>query len=151
MRERPTCSAAHPDFRYSDNVAATDMNFVDELLATNSVFTTVTIVLVLAHAGALLGTAAFGKGIKPVLLVNLTVAAAVLVEKTPRLGIAIGYAGYHSLSLWAFELSTLLTSAAALLGRRIPAPVVWVPFSFNFLLSAALLVFALTFRMTRLF
>ena len=77
-------------------------------------------------------------------------AAAVLAYQLPSGGIAI-VQDNAVLLLVAFEIVTALTSIGALCGLRIPSWIVWFTFAINFLLIAALAVFLLTFKMTRLF
>jgi hypothetical protein len=108
------------------------------------------VVIVLAQGAVLLWVAGFRKGIKPILVVNLIVAATVLLYNATRLPIAIHYQEYRLLGLVAFECGAMIASAGALLGVRIPAWLIWLAFGVNLLLSAALMIFMLTFKMTRL-
>ena len=89
------------------------------------------------------------RDIKPALVVNLIVAAAVLAYQFPLQGTAV-LQDSALLRLVAFEIVTALTSMGALCGLRIPNWIVWLTFAINFLLIAALAAFLLTFKM-RLF
>jgi hypothetical protein len=60
------------------------------------------------------------------------------------------YADYAPLAVTAFAAATFVCAAGALYGLRIPAWVNWTAFAVNFSLSALLLAFMLTFKITRL-
>jgi hypothetical protein len=106
-------------------------------------------VLVLAHAGAF---AWFwrGRGIAPVLWLNLLVSGAVAAVWLPGLGRLFDYVD----AVWlfvAFEYAAFALSLAAVLGGRVPRAAVWTVFAAHAALTAAALVFFFTFKMTRLF
>lgn len=102
------------------------------------------VLFVLVFIGALIW--GLRRSITPVLIVNVLSAAAtaIYIFSAPGL-INLIYA------LGLFELGVLGTSAAALSGIRIPAWAIWLGFGINFVLLAAMTVFLLTFKMTRLF
>jgi hypothetical protein len=94
---------------------------------------------------------ALRKGLGPVLGLNVIVAAGILVYNANQLGSMLDYADYRLMALMAFALATLLISAAALFGLRIPAAMIWTAFTGNFIMSLLFMAFALLFKMDRLF
>lgn len=108
------------------------------------------VVGVVAQLGILLWATAWRGGIKPILVVNLIIAGAVLLYNATRLPAAIQYQDYPLIGLILFEFATLIASAGALYGVRVPSWLIWIAFAVNFLLCIALMLFILTFRMTRL-
>jgi hypothetical protein len=121
-------------------------NAVDQLMG----YQATPILIVLAHCGALLWAAGFRKGIKPLLVVNLLLAAAIVVYNIGALGPAIAHNDYAIMSLAGFELITLLSSICAFAGIRVPSWIIWIGFGVNFLLAVALMAFVLSFKMTLL-
>ena len=121
-------------------------NAVDQLMG----YQATPILIVLAHCGALLGAAGFRKGIKPLLVVNLLLAAPIVGYNIGALGPAIAHDDYAITSLVGFESITLLSSICALAGIRVPSWIIWIGFGVNFLLAVALMAFVLSFKMTRL-
>ena len=109
------------------------------------------VVIVLAHVAALIWAVALRKGLGPVLGLNLVIAAGILAYNADHLGIMLRYADYPLLALMAFALVTLLISAAAIFGWRIPVALIWITFAGNFIMSTLLMAFALLFKMNRLF
>ena len=109
------------------------------------------VIIVLAQICVLAWAVAFRGGLKPILVVNITIAAVVLLYNTGYLEIAIRYGEYERIWLMVFEGITLVTSAAALGRLPVPAWIVWTCFAVNFAMCLALMVFMLTFRLTRLF
>jgi hypothetical protein len=109
------------------------------------------VVIVLAHIAALIWAVALRKGLGPVLGLNVIVTAGILVYNANQLGSMLDYADYRLMALMAFALATLLISAAALFGWRIPTALIWTAFAGNFAMSLLFMAFALLFKMDRLF
>jgi hypothetical protein len=109
------------------------------------------VISVVAQLGILLWATVWRGGTKPILVVNLIIAGAVLLYNATRLPTAIEYQEYPLIGLMLFELAAFVASAGALYGFRIPSWLLWIAFSVNFLLCIALMLLILTFRMTRLF
>lgn len=109
------------------------------------------VVIVLAHVAALIWAVALRKGLGPVLGLNLVIAAGILAYNANQFGSMLDYADYRLMALMAFALATLLISAGALFGLRIPAALIWIAFAGNFAMSLLFMAFALLFRMDRLF
>ena len=105
--------------------------------------------LVLAHGIA--GYWAWRRGdLKPVLALNAAFAAMVLVYRVPGLPMAIATQDTAVLVLLGFEALALAGSIAALCGWAMPRGLIRSVFAAHALISVALLVFAFTFRITRL-
>ena len=121
-------------------------NFLDALLDDKATH----VVNVAVQLGILLWALAFRGGIKPILAVNLVMSGTVLLYNATRLLTAVQYQEYPLIGLNLFELATLIASAGALYGLRVPSWLIWIAFSVNFLLCIALMLFVLTFSMGRL-
>ena len=107
------------------------------------------VIIVLAQVAIL----AWGwrRGVTPILWVNVILASAVILYNVTQIPTAIRFQDSVLLGFILFELGVLAVSVAAPSGLPIPAWLVWAAFAVNFVLSVALMVFALTFKMTRLF
>ena len=114
-------------------------------------FKPTSLVLVLAHLGALIWALRPRGSIVPVLALNLVMATGILVYNAPHFATLLANADAAPLALVAFALVNLLASAAALARRGLPAAIVWVPFGIDFALIVLLTIFLFTFKMTRLF
>jgi hypothetical protein len=119
--------------------------FVDQLMGAKAA-----IVIVLTHIAALAWAVMLRKGIGPALLLNLVLSAAIFTYNADHLVIMLRYADYAPLALTAFAAATFVCAAGALYGLRIPAWINWTAFAINLALSTLLLVFILTFKITRL-
>jgi hypothetical protein len=121
-------------------------DLLDQLMAAKST----SVVIVLAHAGAL--AAAFGpyKTIKPALLLNLIVAGGILAYNAADVQAMIGHANWTLLALTVFALVTLLCSLGALYGLRIPRWLIWSEFAVDFALSVLLMAFMFLIRFDRM-
>jgi hypothetical protein len=118
-------------------------------LSSNQEFEIATVALVLALGGAA-WWAIRKRTIAPVLVANAGLAAAALIYNIPSLKYAVAGGDEIVLGFLAFELATLILSAAALWGLRIPKFANAAAFAINFILSAGFLFLAFTFRITRL-
>lgn len=105
----------------------------------NSALLAGAVILVLGHAGALLLSVGLLKNIRPVIWFNLIVAAGVLS------GLSLAANSDDSRVIWLIGLAlfTLLTSAAALGGARVPPLLILTEFVIDFLISAILLAFVI--------
>jgi hypothetical protein len=124
-------------------------NVIDQLLSSNSRFQAVATLLVLAHGVAGYWTWRRGDLI-PVLVLNAALAITILIYRAPGLPAAIAAQDVAILALLAFEALALTGSVAALCGWTIPRGLVCLVFAVHALSSVALMVFAFTFRITRL-
>ena len=111
----------------------------------NSTLLTVTVVLVLGHAAALLLSVVLRKRIGAVIWLNLVVASGVL------LGPSFAANGNDLRATWltGLEALTLVSCALALGGVRIPVLLIWTEFAINFLLSAIALAFVIFLSQAR--
>ncbi len=125
-----------------------------QLLSNNTIFQAASLFAVIAHVAALVAVFLLRKGFKPVAILNMIVAVAILAYLLPRLfrfGIPFDSLQFM---LLVSELVLLAASYLALSGAaRAPYATViaWIGYCGNFLLSAGLCWFAFFFRMTRLF
>jgi hypothetical protein len=119
--------------------------FVDQLMGANAV-----VVIILAHVAALAWAVVLRKGMVPALLLNLVLSAAILAYNADHLVIMLQYADYAPLALSAYAAVTFGCAAGTLYGLRIPAWINWTAFAVSLALSALLLVFILSFKITRL-
>jgi hypothetical protein len=103
------------------------------------------VIVVLGHAGALLLSVALPKSIGPIIWFNLIVALGILLGPS----FAANSDEFRVMWLTALQVLTLLSSAAALGGARIPVPLIWAEFAINFLLSAIALAFVVFLSQAR--
>lgn len=116
---------------------------IDQLMSAEA-----TSVLIVLLYGAALAWALMGRGIRPVLIINAATAAAIALYVFSARGLSL----YNSEQLLGvFEIVVFLTSGAALVGIRLPQWPTWTGFAVNFALASALMLFMMTFKMTRLF
>ncbi|HEY4142505.1 MAG TPA: hypothetical protein VGM57_13885 [Pseudolabrys sp.] len=106
--------------------------------------------IVLAHVAALVWATVLRKGMTPALIVNLVLSAAVIGYNADHLGVMLEFADAAPLALTAYAAAAFLCAACALYGLRIPARINWTVFAVNFSMSVLLLVFIVTFKITRL-
>jgi hypothetical protein len=124
-------------------------NVIDQLLSSNSRLQAVATLLVLTHGIA--GYWAWRRGdLIPVLALNAAFAAIVLIYRAPGLPMAITAQDTAVLVLLAVEALAFTGSVAALCGWAMPRGLVRLVFAAHTLISVALVVFAFTFRITRL-
>jgi hypothetical protein len=105
--------------------------------------------LLLAHIGALVWSGWLRKGIAPVLALNLLVSASVVIYWGLRITELANYVDV----VWAFvafELVGLVTSLLAVFRVRVPQAAIWIEFTAHALMTAAAVLFMLTFHLTRL-
>lgn len=106
------------------------------------------------HIAALVAVFLFRQGFKPIAMLNMVIAVAVLAYLAPRFfSYGFPFDSFQFLLLVG-ELVTFTASWLALLGAaRAPYAtfIAWAGFCGNFLLSAGLFWLAFFFRMTRLF
>ncbi len=106
------------------------------------------VAFVLAHAGALTWAWRF-RTVAPVLVLNIIFAAGILVYNLPDFTLILVEVDAR-LALVVFAAVSLLASIAALARWRFATGIVWAAFVVDFALCASLLVFLLTFKITRL-
>lgn len=116
----------------------------------NMTLQAVTVAILLAHGAALLW-AVLRRTIRPIVWLNLCVAAAVLLYWLPQTARVISNGDVQVMALSGFALASMTMSLAALRGLRIPAWLIFVPFALQMAASVVAVVFAFTFRITRLF
>lgn len=119
--------------------------FIDQWMGS-----TLVIVIVLAHAAALVWALVLHKGMAPALILNLVLSAAIVAYNADHLVVMLRYADYAPLALTVFAAAAFACAAATLYGLLIPAWINWTIFAVDFSLSILLLVFMLTFRINRL-
>jgi hypothetical protein len=109
----------------------------------------IAIALLLAHVVVLIVVLRSRGKIGWMVGLNLIVSAGVVIYWLPRFSELFGYV---DLVVWfvAFEFAVLIVSLLAMFRVRIPPAIHWIAFAANALLSAAAIVFIVTFRITRL-
>ncbi len=126
----------------------------NQFLSNNTIFQALTLFAVFAHMVALVAVFLLRQGFRPVAILNIVAALAVIAYLGPRLfRYGFPFDSFQFLLLVS-ELVVLAASYFALSGApRAPYATViaWIGYCGNFLLSAGLLWFAFFFRMTRLF
>lgn len=109
----------------------------------------IALALLLAHVGVLVWSGWFGKGIAPVLGLNLLLSGGVVVYWGLNFADLAG-----SIELvWAFvafEFIVLVTSLLAAFRMRVAQAVIWIAFTAHALMTGIAFLFILTFRITRL-
>lgn len=111
-------------------------------MSSNSLFQTVTVLILLAHVAALLW-ALLRRGNTPAAWLNLAVAAGVWLYWIPRFGQI-----YHQdAMLLVFELATAIVSIAVFGGVRLAPYVMWFAFAIHSGVAAAAVIFAFKFTM----
>jgi hypothetical protein len=120
-------------------------NMIDRIIE----FQPSTIVLVLVH-GAALVWALRRSDMRPVLVLNVVLAATIIAYNAQAIAAAIGNQDWGMLALNAFALASLICSGAALFGKHVPRLIIWSFFAAGFALSLLLLAFMLLFRIDRL-
>lgn len=109
----------------------------------------IALALLLAHVGVLVWSGWLRKGIAPVLALNLLISGSVAVYWAQRISDLAG-----SIALvWVFvgfEFVVLVISLLAVFRVRVPLAVIWIAFTAHALMTAAAVLFVLTFRITRL-
>lgn len=106
------------------------------------------IVFVLVH-GAALAWALRRDDMRPVLLVNVTLAAAILGYNAKAMTGAFGYDDFLMVPI-AVALINLLCGGAALAGLRVPRAVIWTGFGFVFVATLSLAAFFYSLKFDRL-
>lgn len=116
----------------------------------DALITTFVAIALAAHLGAL-AAALMGRGVKAILALDIAVAVAVLAHiVTHPKAFALGI-DWQTIWLGAFEIAVLVVAVAPLRGLRPALAGAWIAFGVHTLALAAALVFALTFKMDRLF
>lgn len=126
----------------------------NQFFSTETLIQAFAVVSIGAHLVALVAVFLLRRGFRPVALLNMVVAAAVIAFLAPRL-FRLGFP-LDGLPFMVFvsELIVFAASYFALMGAaRAPYATViaWIGFCGNFLLSAGLFWLVFFFRMTRLF
>lgn len=116
----------------------------------NIMLQAVTVAILLAH-GATLLWAVLRRTMRPIIWLNLCVAAAVLLYWGPRIGQVVSAGDVQVFALTGFALATAALSLAALGALRIPTWLIALPFALQTAASVAAVAFAFTFKITRLF
>jgi hypothetical protein len=106
------------------------------------------IAFVLAHVGALVW-AWWARRLGPVLALNLVFAVGTLLYNLPVLPQVLAEMDAR-LALVAFAVVSLAGLVAAVARWRFAKWIVWIAFTVDFVLCTSLLVFLLTFKITRL-
>ena len=119
---------------------------IDQVIA----FAPSSIVIALAHVGALAWAMLRRDGMTPVLVLNVAMAAGILAYNGQGIGRAFGNEDWGLLALVAFALANLLCSGAALFGARVPRLAIWSGFGADFALSVLLVAFMFLFKINRL-
>ena len=116
----------------------------------NVMLQTATVAILLAH-GAILLWAVLRRTIRPIIWLNLCVAAAVLLYWAPQIGRIVNSGDVPIMALAGFALASAAMSLAALSVLRIPAWLFALPFALQMAASVIAVIFAFTFKITRLF
>jgi hypothetical protein len=122
---------------------------IDFPLDMDDIVKAIAVALLLAHIGALAWSGWLRKGIAPVLALNLLVSGSVAIYW----GLHIAELGNYIEAVWtfvAFEFVVLVTSLLAVFRLRVPQAAIWIEFVAHALMTAAAVLFILTFRITRL-
>lgn len=117
----------------------------------NSIFQTITVVILAAHIAALLAAVVFRRGPGTMLALNLTVCACVLLIASARARFAIAAVDWPYLAMVVIEIAAVVAAIAGLRHDRAGVIVSWIVFSLHGLAAAAAVGFAFLFKMTRLF
>ena len=124
-------------------------------MITNETLKALVIVLAVVQFVALLWVLIRGRGMGPVLVVNLLFGAIALIFAGPQIPREIELARMGAIdkliefkaTLWSlFELVALIASAIAFRGGLSAKTVAWIGFAGNFALSVLAALFALTFE-----
>lgn len=116
----------------------------------NMMLQAVTVAILLAH-GATLLWAALRRTMRPIIWLNLCVAAAVLLYWAPQIGQLVSVGDLRGIALIGFALATAALSLAALGTLTFPAWLITLPFALQMATSMVAVAFAFTFKITRLF
>ena len=116
----------------------------------NEVFQTLAIAAVVAEALACFLTLR-QRNLLAIVLINIIGAATTLVINAQNIGIAMSTSDWGILLIVAFALLTIATSLFWFARPKMLRWLVWVEFSIFSFLSICILIFVLTFKMTRLF
>ena len=105
----------------------------------------------LARAWAILLWAVLRRTMRPIIWLNLCVAASVLLYWAPQINRIVNSGDVQIIALTGFALASAAMSLAALSVQRIPAWLIALPFALQMAASVAAVIFAFTFKITRLF
>lgn len=106
------------------------------------------VILALMH-GVALAWALRRNDMRPVHILNVAMAAAILLYNTRAISGAFGYDDWL-FALIAIALINLICSGAALAGVRVPRAIIWIGFGIVFALSVLLVAFTFLFKFDRL-
>lgn len=106
------------------------------------------VILVLVHCIALFW-ALRRHEMRPVLVLNIVMAAVILAYNTNAISGAFGYDAWL-MALIAVALVNLISSGAALAGVRVPRAIIWIGFAIILALSTLLAAFTFLFKFDRL-
>ena len=112
-------------------------------MSSNSLFQTITVLILLAHVAALLWAVIWRRGNKPAAWLNLSIAAGVWLYWVPR----FDHIHHQEAMLLVFELATTVVSIAVLRGIRFAPYVMWFAFAVHSGVAAAAVIFAFTLTM----
>ena len=116
----------------------------------NVMLQTATVAILLTH-GMIFLWAVLRQTMRPILWLNLCVAVAVLLYWAPQIDRIVNSGNVQILALTGFVLASAAMSLAALSVLRFPAWVLIVPFALQIAASVVAVIFAFTFKITRLF
>jgi hypothetical protein len=106
--------------------------------------------VLIAHAGVLCGVWYFSRGINGLLLLNALLAAAVLLYAVGRARYIAAALDWPYMGLIVFEISALVAAYLAFRGNASAVICSYVAFGIHAVVSIAAVLFAFTFKMTRL-
>jgi hypothetical protein len=112
-------------------------------MSSNSLFQTITVLILLAHVAVLLWAVVWRRGNKLAAWLNLAIAAGVWLYWIPR----FGQIYQQEAMLLVFELATAAVSLAVLRGVRFAPYVMWFAFAIHSGIVVAAVIFAFTFTM----
>ena len=121
------------------------------VMNSNAAFQTTVVLLFLAHAGAMLGLWFGPRTITFMLLLNVVIAAGVLAYAASRARYSLGMYDARQTAFILFEVVVLAAAIWAFRHNRSASIASYVAFGLHFLVAFAAVVFAFTFKMSRLF
>ena len=119
-------------------------------MRTNTMFITVVLILLVAHVGSLAGVCFSSRGLRLLLALNATCAVAILLYLVSRAPYLIAAKDWLQLGLFLSEIAVLFAAILAYRDSRIAVIGSYVAFGLHACASLAAVVFAFTFKITKL-
>ncbi len=119
-------------------------------MRSNTIVATILTALVVAHVGSLISVWCSPRGLSFLLALNATCAVAILLYIASRAPYVIAAKDWHMLGLFLFEAVVLTGAIFAFRDHRIATIGSYVAFGLHACATLAAVVFAFTFKITRL-